>query len=218
VFVATGDTPVGKNQHYLYSEHVVELSASLEVLAANYPDLHGKDADFGATPLLYDPPGCPRGVVAKNKFGLLVNYDERSIEQGPRQSIQVAYRRDWQFNGVPAYSPETGMVYVGNSSSSRDYRHGMVAFAVGDDCALRLAWQHRAGPKASSVSSPVVANGVVYYGDGSGSTVHAFDSSTGEELWTSGSAIAGPVYAEPIVVNGLLLVGSWDEHLHAFGP
>jgi outer membrane protein assembly factor BamB len=218
VFVATGDTPVGKHQDYRYSEHVVELSRSLHVLGANHPDLHGKDADFGATPLVYHAPGCPVQAIAKNKFGLLVNYRRGSVEDGPTQAIQVANRRDWQFNGIPAYSPETNMVYIGNSSSSRVYTHGMVALSVGKDCRLALAWQQPAGPKASSVSPPVVANGVVYYGDGFGSTEYAFDASSGARLWTSGSEIGGALYAEPIVVNGLLIVASWDEHLHAFGP
>ena len=37
-------------------------------------------------------------------------------------------------------------------------------------------------------------------------------------LWTSGATIGGGLYAAPTVVNGELLVPSWDHLLYAFGP
>jgi len=74
------------------------------------------------------------------------------------------------------------------------------------------------GPNFSSVSPPTVANGVVYYGDGYGNTEHAFDAANGTELWNSGTSIGGGLYAPPTVVNGKLLVASWDHRLYEFGP
>jgi outer membrane protein assembly factor BamB len=59
---------------------------------------------------------------------------------------------------------------------------------------------------------------VVYYGDGIGDTLHGFDVVTSTELWNSGTAVAGPLFAAPIVVNGMVFAGSWDHRLHAFGP
>jgi outer membrane protein assembly factor BamB len=90
--------------------------------------------------------------------------------------------------------------------------------SVGSDCSLSLAWQQTVGLNRTSVSSPVVANGIVYFGDGPGGQVFAFDAATGARLWDSASVIAGATYATPTVVNGQVLVPSWDHHLHAFSP
>jgi outer membrane protein assembly factor BamB len=93
----------------------------------------------------------------------------------------------------------------------------MVALVVGTDCQLSLAWNQVVGPTVTSTSPPTVANGVVYYGDGIGKTEYAFDAATGQSLWTSGATIKGPVYAAPTVVNGELLVASWNGKLYGFG-
>jgi outer membrane protein assembly factor BamB len=92
----------------------------------------------------------------------------------------------------------------------------MVALREGADCRLALAWQKTVGPDPSVVSVPVLANGVVYYGDGTGGQVLAFDATTGNALWSS-PQFAGPIFAEPIVVNGHVYAGAWDQELHAFG-
>ena len=94
----------------------------------------------------------------------------------------------------------------------------MIALRVTPQCKLKLAWQKTVGPDQTSVSPPVVANGVVYYGDGIGDRVFAFDATTGQQLWTSGTAFDGPIFAAPTVADGRLFVGSWDETVRAFGP
>jgi outer membrane protein assembly factor BamB len=220
VFVATGNA-VTSPENYLYSEAVVELSASLGVLGANKPSLTGSDVDFGATPVVFQPAGCPvKLVAAKNKSGVLLVYAEGALNAGYRQRLQVASVNDWRFNGVAAWDPVTNMLYIGNTtdSSSGTYLHGMVAFKAAANCSLSLAWQKTVGPTSSSVSSPTVANGVVYYGAGRQKTEYAFDAATGKALWTSAATIGGQLFAAPTVVNGQLLVGAWDHLLYAFGP
>jgi outer membrane protein assembly factor BamB len=73
------------------------------------------------------------------------------------------------------------------------------------------------GQNFTSVSSPTVANGVVYYGDGNASQELAFDAATGTQLWSSGLT-TGQLFAAPTLANGELFVASWDHHLYAFGP
>lgn len=219
VFAATGNA-LTNPESYRLSEHVVELSSSMQVLGANYPGLTGGDVDFGATPILFQAPGCPAQVAAKNKSGVLVVYTRGSISNGPTQRLQVANVGDWQFNGIPAWDPVTNMLYIGNSSDSNvgTYLHGMVALKVQSECTLALAWQATVGPNFASVSPPTAANGVVYYGDGYGNQEFAFDAATGAQLWDSGTTISGGLYAAPMVVNGKLFVGSWDHSFYAFGP
>src|SRR5208337_711053 len=109
----------------------------------NYPGLTGGDADFGATPILFQPPGCQPMVAAKNKTGVLVVYTRGQISNGPLQRLQIADVNDDQFNGIPAWSPVTNMLYIGNSSdsSSGTFFRGMLALKVQSDCTLALAWQ-----------------------------------------------------------------------------
>jgi outer membrane protein assembly factor BamB len=219
VFTATGNalfTP----ENYLFSENVVELSSSLVVLGANYPGLFGGDVDFGATPVLFQAPGCLPMVAAKNKTGVFVVYTQGQVSNGPIQRLQIADVSDDNFNGIPAWDPFTNMLYIGNSSDSSSdvFMHGMVALKVQSNCTLGLAWQQTVGPNLSSVSPPTVANGVVYYGDGLGNTARAFDAVTGAQLWNSGATITGGIYGAPTIVNGKVYVGSWDHKIYAFGP
>jgi outer membrane protein assembly factor BamB len=218
VFAATGNAKTTP-ETYRYSDSVVELTNALSVvghqaLATRF------DRDYGATPILYQAPGCPAQLAAKNKSGILVVYTRGSVSAGYTQRLQIASIKDGQFNGIPAYSSQTQMLYLSNSSDSNvgTYKHGMVALKVQPDCSLRLAWQVTVGPNFSSVSPPTVANGVVYYGDGPGDQLLAFDAATGAQLWNSGTTIAGPVFATPMVANGKLYAGSWDHKLYAFGP
>ena len=218
VFTATGNA-LTNPESFRYSENVVELSSVLQVLGSNYPGLTGLDVDFGATPILYQPPGCSPMVAAKNKSGVLVTYERGNVSAGPAQRLQIANVSDWQFNGIPAWSDTTHLLYISNSSDSNSAqtKHGMVALSVGANCNLRLAWQTTVGPNFASVSPPTVAGGVVYYGDGPGSQLLAFDAVTGTQLWSSQSTITGAIYGAPIVVNGRVFVGAWDGKLYAFG-
>ncbi len=218
VYAATGNS-LSRPEYSRYCDQVVRLSSALKVKAANYPGLTGFDVDFGATPILYQPPGCPPLLAAMNKSGVLLVYGRDHIANGPGQRLQVANVNDGNFQGIPAYSPVTNMLYVANSTDSNlgTYKHGMVAFSMKPNCALTLAWQKTVGPAQTTPSDPTVANGVVYYGDGIGNTVHAFDAANGTELWRSGPEIGGPVFAAPIVVNGRVFVAAWDQKLHAFG-
>ena len=64
--MATGNA-LTTPDNYLYSDAVVELSGALGVLGSNSPALPGTDADFGATPILFRPAGCPLTLVAASK-------------------------------------------------------------------------------------------------------------------------------------------------------
>jgi outer membrane protein assembly factor BamB len=217
IFAATGNA-IGSNEHVDYSEHVVELNASLAVQASNYPGLTGSDVDFGATPALFKPPGCKDKLAVVNKSGQLFLYNRGTIASGPVQTLQIS--KEGVFIGVTAYSPTTNMLYVPNpnDSASGTYKHGLVALTFGTGCTLSLKWQATVGVNKTSVASPIVANGVVYYGDGSKDQVFAFNAATGAQLWNSGTTITGAVYGTPTVADGMLFVGAWDHHLHAFAP
>ena len=198
-----------RNRHTGYSEHVVQLTSHLGVISANYPGLPTGDADFGATPLLFQRPGCPPELAVGNKYGSFFVYDRDRISSGPVQRIELGGSGFGQYGllGVAAYWPATATVFVSNPLDRGRYRHGIVAFRVTASCRLSFEWSATDGPDGDN-SSPTVAAGVVFFGDGYGHRAAAFDARTGRLLWDSGRAIHGSVYAGPTVVNGKVYVSS----------
>ncbi|MBV9646256.1 MAG: PQQ-binding-like beta-propeller repeat protein [Candidatus Eremiobacteraeota bacterium] len=217
VFVGTGNA-LTSPENYRYSDQVVKLSSALHILQHNYPHVSGGDVDIGSTPALYQASGCPAQLAVESKSGALLVYDQATIRAGAFQRLQVA-DMGGDFIGETAYAAALRMLFVSDPSDSPSgpYKHGMLGFAIGSDCKLSLNWQKTLGPSGDVPSPPVFANGVVYYGDASGSQEIAFNATTGAELWNSGSTIGGSVYAAPSVVNGRLYVSSWDGHLYVFG-
>jgi len=63
------------------------------------------------------------------------------------------------------------------------------------------------------VSSPAVANGVVYVGSFD-HKLYALDARTGAILWSS--ATGDSIYSSPTVIDGVVYIGSQDHHLYAF--
>jgi outer membrane protein assembly factor BamB len=217
VYAATGNV---KNfpENIEYGDQVVRLTRDLEPVASHAPPVVGFDDDFGSTPVLFRRDGCPPQLVVTRKHGALYLYDRDAITEGPRQTLDLS-GEPYRFIGVVAFWPEANLVFVANPTPPPDetYTHGMVAFEVTSECRLKLAWQKTAGRNDSVVSPPVVANGVVYYGDGMGNQVHAFDAREGTRLWSSApDDLEGPVFAAPVVVDGMLLAAAWDNRLHAW--
>jgi outer membrane protein assembly factor BamB len=93
-----------------------------------------------------------------------------------------------------------GTVYVGVGSGevvALDFQTG------------KLKWKYKAA-EAIGESSPAVSNGVVYIGDLMGG-VHAIDAATGKPKWTAKTG--GEVKSSPVVVDGKVLIGSYDGSL-----
>ena len=221
VYAATGPA-FSDPQNVPYADHVVQLDASLQLLAAHGINAPSGDSDFGATPLLFDPPGCPPLLAAMNKNGRLYLYDRSTIGDGPIQILQIAQPSgNGDFIGLPAYDPVTNAIYLGSPSDNAPYLHGLVALSVGSDCRLSLWWNRRIGLNNVDFDNPMipptVAADVVWYADGDDSKLAAFDASSGERLWSSGKKIGGGIFISPTVANGQVFVAAFDNVLRAFG-
>jgi outer membrane protein assembly factor BamB len=231
VFIATGnaDASTGESQSAGDAEQVVELSPDVNsVLAHNYPTniptiAVDDDFDFGATPLLFQPPGCPPLLAAVNKSGMFELYDRASIAAGPVQFIQMAISTDaGSFVGTPAYDPVTNDVYVGLPSTQGIYQPGLGAFHLQSNCTLEPtpAWSAPFGPDGATTSnqtprSPVtIANGVVYVSNYTGVTEFAFNAANGALLWNVG--LSGDGVPGTIVVNGHVYVSASDGTITAW--
>jgi outer membrane protein assembly factor BamB len=62
------------------------------------------------------------------------------------------------------------------------------------------------------LSSPAVANGMVYFGSGD-SYVYALDAATGALRWKGPSGDV--VHSSPAIAGGNLIIGSWDSFVYA---
>jgi outer membrane protein assembly factor BamB len=215
IWTATGNALAPLAQDEGYAERVVRLSPDLEVLDSTpSAALSGEDVDFGSTPLVFERPGCPAQVAALNKSGVLLLYLRDTLSAGPVQRLVLGRNlgRYGRLIGIPAYSGATRRLFVANPGPERRrFVRGLVALRETHRCRLTPVWQQ---PEPSDVtktmSTPTVAGGVVYYGDGLGGHVLARSEATGEPLWDSGASLPGPVFAAPVVANGRLYVASWD--------
>ena len=221
VYAATGNA-FSEPQNAGFAEHVVKLDPSLNVQAADGPNPVGSDDDFGATPLLFDPPGCPPMAAAMQKSGNLFIYNRNQIGSGPVQDLQIAQGSDnGDFIGNPTYDPGTNALYLGSPNDNPPYHHGLIALAVGSNCRLSLLWQRQAGLNDVGFNNPMipptVAHGVVWFATGDGSRFAAFSAKDGTRLWNSGTTIGGGVFTSPTVANGQVFVGAFDHFLYAFG-
>lgn len=221
VFIVTGnaDTTTGQAQNAGYAEQMVELNPTLSTIVANnyptnIPSIVGdNDFDFGATPLLFQPPGCPAMAAAVNKSGIFELYDRATISSGPVQYIAMSIPTDRaEFVGVPSYDPVTNYVYVGLPTQQGIYNPGMAAFSIQSNCTLNPtpAWAANFGPAGSQTStsrrSPIsIVNGVAFISNFTGDTEYAFDAATGAQVWTTPLTSWGTVGT--IVANGIVYVG-----------
>ena len=179
------------------------------------------DMDFGATPVIYQPPGCPTLVAAVNKDGhiYVLRADDLAASLPPLQALALNIAFDGPgeggLTGVPAYWPAGNMLFVtAGGPGINGINAGVAAMSVSaaPACTLQVAWSVTlAAAPDQPPSSPTVANGVVFVGSGVDGSVHAFDATSGTELWNSGNAITGgATFAAPMVAAGTLYAASWN--------
>jgi len=104
--------------------------------------------------------------------------------------LAPAAEGQWMFRGDPAHSG----VYTGKAP--REFHH--------------LKWKFPTGDRI--VSSPVLANNIVYFGGDDGN-IYAVNANTGAQIWKYPTG--GPVPATPAVSDGTLYAGSYDGKFYA---
>ena len=183
---------------------LVQLSANLSTVeATNHPipvgnfngNSNSVDLDLDGTPAIVQPSGagCDPIAAIQGKSGTVYLYDTTRIGSGPIAQYQLAPSSYADgFLGGPGYSPVTGLLYVGVSSSNQSlYPPGMIAISPG--CGSpSVVWQAAFGPDSyapGSNTSPGLprsvpaasAGGVVFVGTictSTGSGCSATSSST----------------------------------------
>ncbi len=101
------------------------------------------------------------------------------------------------------------------------HRSGASPHALPDDLhlqwsmelpAARSAWPNEKRLHFDTEYHPVVLNKILYLGSPNDSSLTAYDTETGQELWKHYTN--GPVRLAPVVANGKIYLGSDDGHLY----
>jgi outer membrane protein assembly factor BamB len=244
VYAASGADDKNPEGYTPDAGRMLALDANLNLLGSFEPNHSGPcnqigggstcDQDFGATPILYQPPGCPLLAAAVSKDGHIYvsRVNDLAASAPPIQILALNIPFDGPgvggMIGVPAYWPTGNMLFVTDAGPGiNGINAGVVGLAVNPapGCDLTVAWsvQLPSVGQDQPPSDPTVADGLVFVGSPSGGVVIAYDGATGAELWSSGSSITGATFAAPMVAAGSLYVGSWDGfsatgggHLRAF--
>jgi eukaryotic-like serine/threonine-protein kinase len=124
---------------------------------------------------------------------------------------------------TPAIAGET--LYVGSYDGkfyALDKRTGAPRwkFATGGERRFEAKGLHGMQPKNQTIadpfdvflSSPVVAEGAVYFGSGDGS-LYALDATSGDLKWKFQTGDV--VHASPAYADGVVFFGSWDSYFYA---
>jgi outer membrane protein assembly factor BamB len=187
----------------------------------NFQQLQNADADVGSTaPAVLPPvPGSRIRHLAvqggKDANLRLLDLDDLSGHAQPGQAGgELQLLRVPQGGGVltaPAVwtDPASGVpwVFVANGSGLAALR----VLVAGDGTPVLIpAWTDAHGG-----TSPVVANGIVFYAGGAG--LRALAATTGARLWSDGGP--GSIHWQsPIVVNGRVYVTDGSGNLWAYAP
>lgn len=141
----------------------------------------------------------------------------------------ISGRQLWRYatGGPVASSPAVadGMVYFASYDGkfyALNAKTGVTKwkFATAGERRFEARGIHGQLPKSQTfpdiydayLSSPVVAQGTVYFGSGDGS-VYALDAATGAQHWKF--ATGNVVHASPAYADGVIFVGSWDSNFYA---
>ena len=163
---------------------------------------------YGVMPangLLYvTPDSCACNMKTK-LAGLYALASERPDESNPIPD-------DERLQKGPAFGNSADASAVG-SGDWPTYRHdarrsGITTNHVKTN--LKPTWQVNVGGK---LTSPVVANGTVFVASVEAHSVHAFDSTSGEEVWSF--ITGGRIDSPPTIYRGLALFGSADGSVYA---
>jgi outer membrane protein assembly factor BamB len=215
-----------------YSEHVLRLSYNLSVQASHFYQIPGNNEDesYGTTPNFYTT-SCGDRFTILNKAGYLLTYPKNFTNAtSPLQSIKTAgggVNFKFRLGGSTAFDPVTKTILMGNPNSKAGMVKGLIAFRPNEakaGCPLEVVWQQAdpTGTNLSPQSMPVVANGIAYFGDGSGKQILAYRVSDGTLLWSS-PKLDADIYSTPTVANGMLFGSTFNwstptsAHLYAFG-
>lgn len=184
----------------------------------NFATLNSTDQDLGSTaPAILPPSAVSSNELAvqggKDQLLRLVNLGNLSGQGGPGHTggeigSTIAVPQGGQVLTQPAVwvnpADSTDWVFVANGNGIS----GLKLVLSGSTPTLQKVWQNAGGG-----SSPLVANGVLYYAGTN--RITALNPTTGAQLWQS-TSIGGIHWESPMVANGVLYITDENHTLTAY--
>jgi outer membrane protein assembly factor BamB len=200
VYVGTGNFCGGTDTH---SSAVIALNADTGALVWEFKKLQGdlNNLDFGASPVFFDIDSTPV-LAIPSKDGHCY-----ALNRANGQLIWDTVVTDGNSIGGSICSPAAayGKIFFGATVQTSTGK--VVALNQRDG---RIVWE---SPQSRHIlGAAAVAGGVVFIG-GDDSRLHAYDASTGAELWNAERAsMLGGVS----IASSTVFVGSVDHNVYAF--
>lgn len=201
IYVGTGNYCTGTDLH---SSAIIAVNADTGALIWRYkriPDADPNNLDFGSSPVLYDIDGVPM-LALPSKDGHCYG-----LNRATGALIWDTVVTDGNSRGGSIASPAAayGKIFFG----------GTVNVATGMFVALdqrdgHIVW--RTAQSLPILGAAAVSGGVVFVGCDDGA-LHAYDASTGTELW---KAQRSPMLGGVSISTNSVIVGSLDRNIYAF--
>lgn len=208
LFTSTGNSIVMSNGDRIedagHAERVLRLSPALRVVDSTKPQALAPtnlgDEDFGATPLLFHPSGCPPLVAANSKNGHTYVLRRAALAAKPVWDAALGPTRDVDpFLGQPTYIPSLRLLVVAQTvfGDAEDTHRGISGFTVGARCTFTGRWNLNIG--GGPQPPPIAVGDVVAASAPASNDVKLVDARTG--LIVGALATRQPVYA-PLASDG----------------
>ena len=223
IWTATANAVVEKNgsliENARFAERVLHLSTKLSVLSSvvepdSNPTVLG-DQGFGSTPMLFQPAGCPALLAVNSKDSYTYVWRRSKLASAPFFRMKLGQTgANNTFYAQPTWLPATRTLLVdGVELPDGGGANGAIGLHISPNCKFSVGWSLNIGggvePQSLATGQvafvPATAVGKLYaVNTGSGVIVNAFDT-------------GGPAYTAPMLAAGLVIVGSADGTVRAFG-
>jgi outer membrane protein assembly factor BamB len=211
IYVTTGNPGSQTVAQQPYSDSFVALDAKTLAVKSHWqipPAQQVNDSDFGAAPTLFDVNGVGY-IGALNKNGIYYVLKRSNLAAGPVWQRLLASLPLKQGSNVASSCYNNGVIYAG--STVNDTSTGGRVYALNAVTGQQLWVANTAGNVQSSL---LCTNGLVV--DGQSNNLEVRNASNGAILfhYTTGNR----VQSTPVILNGVLYIGSRDGSIYAFTP
>ncbi|HEY7398167.1 MAG TPA: PQQ-binding-like beta-propeller repeat protein [Gaiellaceae bacterium] len=221
IWTATANAVVFKNggldEKAGLAERVVHLTRNLGVLGSVVqPDSNQSilgDQGFGATPMLFQPAGCPPllAVNSKDSYTYVWRRDKLTAAPIVRMKLGQAAADD-TFYAQPTWIASSGTLVVGGVSLPNGGA-GAVGLRLGKGCTFTEAWQADIGGGVQP--QPLGSGDVVFVSATATHSLDAIDAASGRLVADLDLGTAG--YTAPMMAGSLVVVGTASGSVQAFG-
>ena len=200
------------------AERVVHLTPALKTLGSvRQPDTNESllgDQGFGATPMLFQPNGCPPLLAVNSKSRYTYVWRRDDLQAAPL--VRLLFGSDGTsttFFAEPTWDAATKTLIVGGAQLGNG-GSGAVGLRVGPGCTFTRVWGTAIG--GGTQPQPLVAGRIVFVSATAVHELYAIDSATGRIV--VGLDTGEAAYTAPMLAGNLVVVGSAGGAVEAFGP